>query len=145
MMWLYVDENNNTFSGWVRSYPDKNYKTLGYLKNGQKEGTWLGWHKNGKKKFKQGWEKGNYHGVFNVWYDNGNVQVNGQTKDGEVDGSWKQFYRNGKRNYISENKIGKLITKKYGGAMVKGVTNLKWLMETGHSANMMKMGLTLRL
>jgi len=113
MMWLYVDENNNTFSGWVKeSYPDKNYKTLGYLKNGQKEGTWLGWHKNGKKKFKQGWEKGNYHGVFNVWYDNGNVQVNGQTKEGEVDGSWKQFYRNGNKNYISENKIGKLIAKK---------------------------------
>ena len=38
-------------------------------------------------------EKGNYHGVFNVWYDNGNLQVNGQTKDGEMDGSWKQFYQ----------------------------------------------------
>ena len=61
-----------------------------------------------------------------------------------MDGSWKQFYRNGKRNYISENKIGKLITKEYGGSMVKDATNLKWLMETGHSTNMMKMELMLR-
>ena len=38
MMWLYVDENNNTFSGWVKeSYHDKNFKTLGYLKNGLKK------------------------------------------------------------------------------------------------------------
>ena len=33
MMWLYVDENNETFTGWVKeTHSNENFKSLGYLK-----------------------------------------------------------------------------------------------------------------
>ena len=50
MMWLYVDEDNNTFNGWVKeSHPNQNLKSLGYLKNGQKQGLWISWYENGER------------------------------------------------------------------------------------------------
>ena len=50
MMWLYTDDDNETFSGWVKeSHPNQKLKTLGYLQNGHKQGFWSGWHENGQK------------------------------------------------------------------------------------------------
>lgn len=39
MMWLYTDDQNETFTGWVKeNHPDGKSKRLGYLNNGQKQG-----------------------------------------------------------------------------------------------------------
>ena len=113
MMWLYVDDKNETFTGWVKeTYTNQNIKLLGYLKKGQKQGLWISWHENGNMKSKFGWKNDYYQGVFKFWYPNKNLGVTGQTKEGEVDGEWKQFYLNGNRHYHSINRVGELVSKK---------------------------------
>ena len=113
MMWLYVDDKNETFTGWVKeTHPNQNIKLLGYLKKGQKQGIWISWHENGNMKSKFGWKNDYYQGVFKFWYPNKNLGVTGQTKEGEVDGEWKQFYLNGNIHYHSINRVGELVSKK---------------------------------
>lgn len=109
MMWLYVDEDNNTFNGWVKeSHPNQNLKSLGYLKNGQKQGLWISWYENGERESDIEWDKDQYHGIFRCWFSNGKPKVVGQTQDGEVNGEWKNYYTNGQLNAHSVNEIGKL-------------------------------------
>lgn len=113
MMWLYVDDDNETYSGWVKdTHPNQNLKSLGYLKNGQKQGLWINWYEDGKLESKKGWNNDFLEGVFKYWHPNGKLKVMGRTKDGEVDGIWQQFYTNGNKHYESVNKVGKLVSKK---------------------------------
>jgi antitoxin component YwqK of YwqJK toxin-antitoxin module len=113
MMWLYVDDKNETFTGWVKeTHANENIKLLGYLKKGQKQGLWISWHENGKIHNKSGWHYDYYQGVYETWYPNGKQRVSGQTFDGEMNGEWNQYYLNGKRHYHSINDLGKIVYKK---------------------------------
>ena len=107
MIQLYVDKDENPFSGWVK-VTSQNGKTqsLGFLKKGQKEGFWLEWYPNGKIKSKQEWHQDRYEGEFKVWHPNGLIKVNGQTHDGEVDGVWKSYYKSGKLASICISEVG---------------------------------------
>ena len=113
MMWLYVDDKNETFTGWVKeTHTNQNIKLLGYLKKGQKQGLWISWHENGKIHNKSGWHYDYYQGVYETWYPNGKQRVSGQTFDGEMNGEWNQYYLNGNRHYHSVNRVGELVSKK---------------------------------
>ena len=111
MIMLFVDENNNPYTGWVKKeWENGLIKELGYLDDGQRQGTWMKWHANEVKESEIHWANDLMLGSFEVWYPNGNMGVQGQTKDGEVDGKWTQFYPNGKLERISNNRIGKLVS-----------------------------------
>ena len=113
MMWLYVDDKNETFTGWVKeTHTNQNIKLLGYLKKGQKQGLWISWHENGKIHNKSGWHYDYYQGIYETWYPNGKQRVSGQTFDGEMNGEWNQYYLNGNRHYHSMNDQGKIVSKK---------------------------------
>lgn len=113
MMWLLVDENNETFTGWVKeSYSKNNLKSLGYLKKGQKEGTWLKWHENGSIMSKYRWEQDRLSGPYHKWFRNGQIEATGQTLDGEMNGEWKEFYSNGQIHAITLTDMGRCISKK---------------------------------
>jgi antitoxin component YwqK of YwqJK toxin-antitoxin module len=113
MMWLYVDDKNETFTGWVKdTHPNQKLKSLGYLKNGHKQGLWINWYQDGKLQSKKGWKNDFLQGEFKYWYPNGKLKVKGQTKGREVDGVWRQFYRNGNKHHESINNVGKLVSHK---------------------------------
>ena len=113
MMWLYVDDENETFTGWVKeTHANENIKLLGYLKKGQKQGLWISWHENGKIHNKSGWHYDYYQGVYETWYPNGQQRVSGQTFDGEMNGEWNQYYFNGNRHFHSMHDLGKIVAKK---------------------------------
>jgi antitoxin component YwqK of YwqJK toxin-antitoxin module len=113
MMWLYVDDKNETFTGWVKdTHPNQKLKSLGYLKNGHKQGLWINWYQDGKLQSKKGWKNDFLQGKFKYWYPNGKLKVKGQTKGREVDGVWRQFYRNGNKHHESINNVGKLVSHK---------------------------------
>ena len=100
MMWLYTDDANETFSGWVKeSYSNKKLKSLGYLENGQKESL-------------VEWNLSYLHGSYEYWHPNGKVHVVGQTIDGEMNGEWKEYYTTGRLEAHSDNNMGRLIWKK---------------------------------
>ncbi|MDA8774715.1 hypothetical protein N9N13_03225 [Opitutales bacterium] len=113
MVWIYVDDNNDSFSGWVKkSYSDKKLSELGYLKNGQKQGLWLSWHENGQKAGEVEWHNDRLSGTYDLWHENSNLHVSGQTMDGEMNGEWKEYYTTGRLEAHSDHNMGKLIWKK---------------------------------
>ena len=113
MILLYVDENDEPYTGWVKKeWENGKIRELGYLEDGQKQGTWMNWHASGLKKSEIHWVNDLLVGSFEVWHPNGSIKVRGQTKDGETDGEWTQFYTNGKLERISNNRIGKLVSIK---------------------------------
>ena len=92
MLLLYVDENDEPYTGWVKKeWESGQIKELGYLEDGQKQGTWMKWHANEVKESEIHWVNDLMVGSFEGWHPNGSIQVRGQTKDGEVNGEWKQF------------------------------------------------------
>ncbi len=113
MVWLYVDEDNKSFTGWVKeTHSNQSFKKLGYLKNGQKQGLWMEWYKNGLQESKIMWNQDRLSGDYLLWYINEKPHVIGQTLGGEMDGEWKEYYSNGKLQAHSFNDLGKCISKK---------------------------------
>ena len=110
MIMLYVDSNDKPFTGWVRDDWDSvRIKELGYLEDGQKQGTWLKWHKQGEKASESQWQNNLLEGSFQTWHPNGKLHETGQTKDGEVDGEWKSHYPDGQLAEIKLNQNGHLV------------------------------------
>lgn len=109
MIMLFVNNDDEPYTGWVKSETNGTLSTLGYLKKGQKQGVWMAWHPNSKKKSEIEWKNDQMYGAFQTWHDNGKIRVIGQTTDGEIDGVWKEFYENGSLEAHSENKIGTLV------------------------------------
>lgn len=107
MIQLYVDQTDAPYTGWVKEeYSNETMKRLGYLEDGQKEGTWLSWHSNGQLESQINWHNDNYSGHFQVWYPHGQVKALGQTKEGEVDGKWVDFYQSGIQASESWSQVG---------------------------------------
>ncbi|MEJ6522743.1 MAG: hypothetical protein QNL65_01090 [Opitutales bacterium] len=113
MIWLLVDDNNDSFTGWVKeSYSSQSLQKLGYLKKGQKQGLWLSWHENGNIESKIEWEEDRLSGLYKHWYKNGVLHALGQTIDGEMDGEWFEYYSNSQLQAHSLNQMGKCVWKK---------------------------------
>jgi len=109
MIMLYVDKEDEPYTGWVKSETNGKLSTMGYLKNGQKQGVWMTWHPNSKKESEIDWKNDQMYGSFQTWHKNGKIGTVGQTTDGEMDGEWKEFYENGSLEAHSENKNGTLV------------------------------------
>ena len=111
MIQLYVDADDAPFNGWVKQdNPEGKIEKIGYLEDGQKEGTWLSWYRNGQLESKINWHNDQYVGHFQVWHPNGEVKALGQTKDGEVDGKWLNFYQTGILASRSMSNVGLAIS-----------------------------------
>ena len=110
MFFLFVDQDDEPFSGWVKSTtPDNRLAELGYLLDGRKEGLWIEWDKNGSKESEIYWKEDRMDGKFSFWHPNGQVMTTGQTSDGEVDGEWTEYYSTGQIAAQSTNRIGHLV------------------------------------
>ena len=110
MMQLYVNDEEIPFTGWVKElHSNRALHSLGYLRDGRKQGIWISWYPNGKIEKHVGWKNDYYQGIFQTWHKNGNRKVIGQTTEGEMDGEWKGYYMNGQIGSLSLNKLGQLI------------------------------------
>lgn len=110
MFHLWVDEDGEPFTGWTKSINFHNQlEELGYLKDGRREGLWISWDENKTKISEIYWTEDRMQGSFLGWHTNGKIKVTGQTKDGEVDGEWSCFYKSGQIASRSINRIGHLV------------------------------------
>ena len=109
MIMLFVDSEDEPYTGWVKSETNGTLAKLGFLKKGQRQGIWMHWFPNGMKQSEIEWENDRMSGSFHTWHPNGKIRVVGQTKDGEVDGTWKEYYANGQLEAHSQNKMGTLV------------------------------------
>jgi len=79
------------------------------INTGEREGIWfeyLGGKIVSKKEYKNGEEEG----IYQVFYENGQIQYDGQTKNNEFVGLWKMYYPNGqlssKGSYKNDLSVG---------------------------------------
>ena len=108
MIMLFVDADNEPFTGWAKTEENGTVYELGYLSKGQKQGVWLKWYSKGDRKSQIHWKDDFMSGPFLVWHRSGRIKVVGQTRDGEVDGEWKEYYENGQLEAHSKNLLGTL-------------------------------------
>ena len=99
----YKKFSNEPFTGKITG------QQKGSLKNGNREGVWLGYYDNGQLKSKGNWKNGNREGVWLGYYDNGQLGFEGNYNkyDGKREGSWVEYYKNGKLNSKGNYENGK--------------------------------------
>ena len=64
------------------------------INTGEREGMWFE-YLDGKIVSKKEYKNGEYDGIYQVFYENGQIQYDGQTKNNEFVGLWKMYYPNG--------------------------------------------------
>ena len=67
----------------------------GSVKDGEREGSWVGYHENGQLSSKGNWDNGKEEGAWVYYYESGQLQSKGNYKNGEKVGAWVGYYKNG--------------------------------------------------
>ena len=79
----------------------------GSIKNGQREGAWVGYHDSGTLKRKGNYKNGYQEGVWVHYYENTQLEYKGNYKDGYQEGAWISYYKSGQLYYKGNYKKGK--------------------------------------
>lgn len=95
-----VDSEGN-ITGKILSYhANGNLQEMGYLLKGEKHGEWYQYDDEGLKTSEGNFFNGEKHGVWIVWDNNGTQRVSMEYDKGKRVGIWKMFDENG--NLINE-------------------------------------------
>ena len=82
-------------------------KEQGSFRNGNRDGWWVRYHKNGQLMGKVNFENGKEQGAFVSYRDNGQLKNKGNYKNGKEEGAWVWYYDNGQVNNKGNYKKGK--------------------------------------
>ena len=85
-------------------------KEQGLVKNGKRDGVWIGYHENGKFGYIKNYKNGKAEGALVSYYENGQLWFQENFKNGKRDGAWVDYHRNGqlslKENYRNGKREG---------------------------------------
>ena len=90
----YDYNSSNTIDGKISKYfkeTESNYK------DGELDGLWTEWDRDGQKKEEGNYKDGKRDGKWTSWYDNSQKKEEGNYKDGNRDGIWTELYENGQK------------------------------------------------
>jgi antitoxin component YwqK of YwqJK toxin-antitoxin module len=79
------------------------------INTGKKEGIWEEYYDNGQLAYKGSYNNGDRDGIWEWYYDNGQLMYKGSYKNGKEEGYWEYYYSNGKLLYKGSFKSGELI------------------------------------
>jgi len=110
-------------NGECRYFSDKGILiSSGKFREGQRDGLWVWNFLDGKLYYKQEFafgkrtefwiqviEWGNEHGVYERYYQNGQLEEKGSFDSGKRHGSWQKFFINGKMEYSGNYSAGKKV------------------------------------
>ena len=74
--------------GWAR----------GAIKNGLRDGLWVGYWDNGRVVFKGAFKDGRQEGPWVEYYESGQLRFKGAWKNDKRHGPWVYYYENGTKN-----------------------------------------------
>lgn len=74
--------------GWAR----------GTIKNGKRDGLWVGYWDNGRVAFKGAFKNGKEVGPWVEYYESGQLRFKGTWKNDKRHGPWVYYYENGTKN-----------------------------------------------
>ena len=83
----------------------------GKLKNGKKDGPWVGYHKKGQLRNKGTYKNGKKDGSWVDFWSNGQLWLKGTYKDGKEEGPWVGYKKDGTvwEEYTGTFKDGKKV------------------------------------
>ena len=73
----YYDNGQLKEEGLIKRFRPK---SMDALRPSKRYGKWIGYHKNGKKKFERTYHKGHYSGEAKYWYEDGQTEKEGMYK-----------------------------------------------------------------
>ena len=95
----------------------------GSIKNGKREGEWVGYWDDGQLLYKGNYKNGKEEGEYVRYYSNGQLDFKGNHKNGKREGEWILYWNNGqlysKRNYKNGKKEGAWIFYHMDGSLNK--------------------------
>ena len=65
---------------------DKDIPSKIHYKDGELDGSWTYWYKNGQKSSEQYYKNGIYNGLYTEWHENGQKKLELYYKNGRIDG-----------------------------------------------------------
>ena len=80
---------------WVGYHEKGQLGSKGDYKNGLREGSWVGHHENGQLSAKADYKNGKAEGSWVSYWDNGQLQHKGAYQNGEKEGSWESYDKDG--------------------------------------------------
>lgn len=109
----YSPGHENPFTGWRKQVRENGkLRSLEQFKNGQSDGLYLYWWKNGRKCEQKSHRNGTAHGLWTTWYQNGGLELEQSVKNGKLHGPAKRWYRNGQKKDESFYQEGRIISIK---------------------------------
>jgi antitoxin component YwqK of YwqJK toxin-antitoxin module len=91
---------NSRFIQWNKEQPIVDGVQINqYTHDGKKEGIWERYYDNGQLSSKVSYKDGKQNGIWERYYDNGQLDMRGSFKDGKLDGIWESYWNNGQLLY----------------------------------------------
>lgn len=107
----YIPGKERPFTGWRKQIRDNDeLRSLEQFKNGQSDGLYLYWWKNGRRSEQKSLRKGIAHGQWTTWYQDGSMELKQSVKNGKLHGPAKRWYRNGQKKDESFYREGRIIS-----------------------------------
>lgn len=75
---------------------------IGQFNNGYRNGKFVTFHANDRKKTEANYSAGKLNGIFIEWYANGKIKNEFSYKSGKYAGNQRMWYENGKRKYTGD-------------------------------------------
>ncbi len=101
---------NNQLTTHIQYYDNGNVSIKGQKNSkGQREGIWEWFYENGNIYWRTPYKKGKADGIQEGFYSNGNILCRTPYKEGKRDGIHEEFYSNGNIHWRASYKEGKLI------------------------------------
>ncbi|MFP6855512.1 MAG: toxin-antitoxin system YwqK family antitoxin [Opitutales bacterium] len=92
---LYDIESNETINGYVKDLSDDGVRILYQVKNGKRNGEFLGWYPNGLQQIQGSFLNGKEHGAWTTWDENGSKTWEGHRKNGKLHGNVTRWFHSG--------------------------------------------------
>ena len=96
-----IDKNNLRQGYWIihKPYCEEKLQEGNYI-DGKKEGLWISYYSDGKKKSEITYRHGEKYGKAKTYFENGNIAEEGVWLIDKWVNKYKAYYRNGKLSYV---------------------------------------------
>ena len=88
-------KNGERDGAWVSYHKNGQLFIKSYWKDGKKEGTWVFYRENGRLWGKNNFKNDKGEGASINYHKNGQLSSKGNWKNGELDGAWIHYHENG--------------------------------------------------
>ena len=93
------DEVYHTFISYYDDNLQRQFKHWRTCKDGKLDGIWEAWYENGQLEYQRNYKNGKQDGLYEEWYEDGQLRYRHNYKDGKQDGVREAWYENGQPEY----------------------------------------------